>query len=1042
VNPPEPSQEHILCFVFWGFEVVTAVYLSTSTCLRTIMVVGLPPRPRPLFRTRCLSSSGSSENARSREQQEAVPAPSDRHHGGHRESEEVTTGGSSSSNNNKYLHLVIPSDIVPGLANDEGRDDCPDGEDEVCSMARSGHTLDRFLEDVADAAEYDEDVESGRDEEEKDVGHIKEDEAGVIEVENSNEKSDSKEREGDNPDSHMYHHGEFDEDASVYRDEQFYMQGDDDHDDDVADGEAKVEQRDTGHHRDEQLLQNTSATTQNEFRAAAFDQSISAKHQYRIDQSEAQHQVNVESRPRRILYLSDSESSEEEDVTAIVPSTPAAQNSYYGEEEVREEAYDEGADGGDSNEEEEEESILLGEIIDVEGYSYEQEQEQEHLQNFESHIDGNELHRESGEPATEQENGEKREEEFTGYYDSHSNAVPPAREPPPRRTGGIPPRPPTTTATGPTKPRRQQPQPEQTKSESRTMESATETNLSTADKYPATTIRSGSAVRSMDGSIAASDAGSILEDLLGSELDHQASQSNESGIGDDSSYKVEDPYKGSAQRAEDAQITRTRTEQQREAASDHLGSKGKSSDELEYCNDTRADESEYDDVLRSYQVMRERQRARDLELQNATKTRHELLRTAGFERSNYAEPAYDPRDAYRASHCLGDEVSEVTDLTSLSPWVTNRRMDDYTHSRDIDNNDDSGSMPNDSTIGGPLGQIREEADENFCDDHDSTGALGPLVGKTLTLVPSPRSQNRREHFFEAQKAEKTRLKDRTGSRRRWLFGKRKKSEKVKASLKAAKGIQERHVDLRDHGESEIYYGKHVNKGGYQHQDTYTDTSGVAESEGRNAADVQHDCHPAKMQRESTYGYPEEDVYESQKECASEYDNFEEGFGPYIMHSNTEEEALHEAVDHAAIQLIQNDQQRRVDEQDVLRRKMEERAIEEEQILKRQEAAILAAINSGNEDELLAVLSSANINVDEPDDHNKIGDAAEDDSQREESGKFSLPTPSPLLNRFACGHLCASGSPLQPERIANVLREAFTNDDNDDLAYDDSRYVYQ
>ena len=791
-------------------------------------------------------------------------------------------------------------------------------------------------------------------------------------------------------------------------------------------------------------------------RRAAVDQSKNAN-QHRLDQRETQQPVNIKTRPRRILYLSDSESTEEEDEENSVrstspqkvaePPTASAQSSYYGVdvrngEEVQEEAYDEDADGGDSNEEEEEESVLQGEIIDIEGYSYDIA-EQEQQQKLESHIDGNELHHES----CEHENDERKKEEIAGYYDSHLSAVSPPRQRPPRRTGGIPPRPPASTATGPPKPRRQRPQQEQTKSESKTMEmeSETKTNLDTAE-YPPSTIRGGSAVRSMDGSIAASDAGSILEDLLGSELNHQASQSNEAGIGDDSSYNSEDGYKEAAQRAEARQITRTSNEEQPEAVSADGGSEDESSDELEYCNDTRADETEYDDVFRSYQVMRERQRARDLELQSATQMRHELLRTASFERSNYPEPEYDPRDAYRASYCLGDEVSEVTDLTSLSPWVTNRRMDDYPHSRDIDNNDDSRSMLSDCTIGGPLDQIREEADENFCDDHDSTGALGPLVGKTLTLVPSPRSKNRQEHFFEAQKAEKTRLKDRTGSRRRWLFGKRKKTDKVKANVKPAKGIQEKHVDLRNHGESEMY-GKHVNKGGYQ--DTYTDTSSVGECEGRNAADAQQTaatlrCNKrismAILRKKRTAHNGPQQICESQREGAPEYDDVEEGYDPYIMHSNTEEEALHEAVDYAAIQLIQNDQQRRVGEQDVLRRKMEERAREEENALREQEAAILAAINSGNEDELLAVLSSANNNVAEPDDQSKTADAAEDDSQREDSpGQFSLPKPSPL---FACGHFCASGSPLQPEHIANVLREAFTNDDNDDLAYDGSKYVYQ
>ena len=130
--------------------------------------------------------------------------------------------------------------------------------------------------------------------------------------------------------------------------------------------------------------------------------------------------------------------------------------------------------------------------------------------------------------------------------------------------------------------------------------------------------------------------------------------------------------------------------------------------------------------------------------------------------------------------------------------------------------------------------------------------------------------------------------------------------------------------------------------------------------------------------------------------------------------------LHMTADYAARELIQREQQRR---QDMFRQEMETRAREEEEALRQQEAAVLQAINSGNQDNLMAVLSSASQRA--PDTTAFAGGHDNHHPSQQKS-----PT---LLENFLQGtmELCSSENVKYVEgkakKIAEVLRDAFEDE---------------
>ena len=371
-----------------------------------------------------------------------------------------------------------------------------------------------------------------------------------------------------------------------------------------------------------------------------------------------------------------------------------------------------------------------------------------------------------------------------------------------------------------------------------------------------------------------------------------------------------------------------------------------------------------DDVLRSYQLMKERE---EKQLEIELHKRQEPAVVALSKSSKVPVEVENPRYPYRHGHSLGDEVSDIfTEMSSLGPWAVSKKMDGY-RSHNPPNGTESHepeSNRSEDVISPHQGWVRPDLSLD-----DSMG--DSLVGKMLTLVPSHKANPSMlsTPFEDGEGADNEKAK-----RRRWPFGKKKKQKDA-----------------------------HVSGA----------TNHFAEKEGE--AHQRNLDHRHGESFEQQYG----EVYD-----------------PEYYQRKVEENAmqLHMAADYAALQLIENDQQRRAKKQDMFRQEMEDRAREEEEALRQQEAAVLQAINSGNQDDLAAILSSNSQWAPEMTTANASNYHTHPSQQKS------------LLQSFVQGELCTSENAKYIEgkakRIADVLREAFDDDsDVSDAQKYHPKYAY-
>jgi len=265
-----------------------------------------------------------------------------------------------------------------------------------------------------------------------------------------------------------------------------------------------------------------------------------------------------------------------------------------------------------------------------------------------------------------------------------------------------------------------------------------------------------------------------------------------------------------------------------------------------------------------------------------------------------------------------------------------------------------------------------------------------LVGKTLTLSPRANSSM----SFEADVA-KDDAPDKA-KRRVWPFGKKKKSKDKEMHRNHHRHSKYDQRDAREHfrygGETAMARGE----GYFDHM------------------------------REDPQPLYDADRWETGEDLQQHYFRGDPELYQKQMEENNVQ--LHMAADYAARELIQREQQRR---QDMFRQEMEDRARQEEEALRQQEAAVLRAINSGNQDNLMAVLSSTT-------------GVAGDHHTSNHPSQQKLPT---FLENFLQGtmELCSSESVKYVEgkakKIAEVLRDAFEDERNHGSQEADSHPKY-
>ena len=422
-----------------------------------------------------------------------------------------------------------------------------------------------------------------------------------------------------------------------------------------------------------------------------------------------------------------------------------------------------------------------------------------------------------------------------------------------------------------------------------------------------------------------------------------------------------------------------------------------------------------DDVLRSYQLMKEREEKQlEIKLQDAAmaNAREEPAVAAPLKTPKVPEEMQNPRYPYRHGHSLGDEVSDIfTEMSSLGPWAVSKKMDGYS-SRVPSVQKESRSDPRNDVFHNQSELIRSDEDITPISpphrgwvrpDLSLDDSMGDsLVGKMLTLVPSPRANpSMLSTPFEDEDDED----NDNAKRRRWPFGKKKKKKDSHTSgaanilVEKERGEHRRNLDHR-HAHQSVHRFKNIDSiENYR----YEEMGGVGGS-GESFDNLRDDPQA---------------LYDT--DCCRTEENLEqqyaEVYDPEYYQRQVEQNAmqLHMAADYAALQLIEKEQQRRAKKQDMFRQEMEDRAREEEEALRQQEEAVLQAITSGNQDDLAAILSSNS-------------QWAPDTTTADTSDYYthhSQRKSSSLLQSFVQGELCTSENAKYVEGKAKQIAEVIS-----------------
>ena len=528
-------------------------------------------------------------------------------------------------------------------------------------------------------------------------------------------------------------------------------------------------------------------------------------------------------------------------------------------------------------------------------------------------------------------------------------------------------------------------------------------------KGPARSNKTSDLTNLYDGNVG--DIGSILNDLQGVEVRKKL---NSTSTNDDDSDDEDDEEEVSANLL---------------VGDDDSGE--------DFNRDTSASPNERDcmklndDVLRSYQLMKEREEQKlEIELQTAaiTNQQKEPDVAAPLKSPKIQQEIQNPRYPYRHGHSLGDEVSDIfTEMSSLGPWAVSKKMDGHS-SRVLPVSMESRSDPRKGAVQkSTFKMIKEDALSPHQGwvrpDVSLDDSMGDsLVGKMLTLVPSPRAN---PSVLSTPFEDEDFLENDMPKRRRWPFSKKKKQKDEHTSgaanplLEKGRGEHRRNFG-HGHGHQSVHRFEQIEKTNSLEHRRFGDMGKIGGS-GESFDYLRDDPQPLN----DTDRCPTEENLEQ---------HHGEIYDPEYYQRQVEENTmqLHMAADYAALQLIEKEQQRRAKKQDMFRQEMEDRAREEEEALRQQEEAVLQAINSGNQDDLAAILSSKSqwatdmITIDASDRHKH----------------YPKQKSSSLFQSFVQGELCTSENVKYIEgkakQIAEVLREAF-DDDSDVSDFHDEGY---